>query len=168
MHVSQLCSICGLGGLCCSVSDCAVFINKCAAIISPCCLQDQYIEITTSAEDGAALYGLGERTSSTGLELPRDGVPLALWNRDSQASDPDQNVYGSHPILIEVRPGEREPSRKKCGFAWKLVWLEECRVLLREKIFKNQVMKSPLTGKGFAILMVSTLYRDTTCGKYCL
>jgi hypothetical protein len=70
-------------------------------------LQDQYIEISTSVPDTAALYGLGERTSSTGLELRRDGIPLALWNRDHQAAVPDQNVYGSHPILLDVRQGKR-------------------------------------------------------------
>ena len=69
-------------------------------------LQDQYIEITTSANNASSLYGLGERTSSTGLRLRRDGIPLALWNRDSEASKPDQNVYGSHPILMEVRTGD--------------------------------------------------------------
>ena len=68
-------------------------------------LQDQYMEISTSVPETAALYGLGERTSSTGLELRRDGIPLALWNRDHQAALPDQNVYGSHPILMDVREG---------------------------------------------------------------
>lgn len=43
--------------------------------------------------------------SNTGLPLRRDGIPLALWNRDHQAALPDQNVYGSHPILIDVREG---------------------------------------------------------------
>jgi len=68
-------------------------------------LQDQYLEISTTVPETAALYGLGERTSSTGLELRRDGIPLALWNRDHQAALPDQNVYGSHPILMDVREG---------------------------------------------------------------
>lgn len=67
--------------------------------------QDQYMEISTSVPETAALYGLGERTSSTGIELRRDGIPLALWNRDHQAALPDQNVYGSHPILMDVREG---------------------------------------------------------------
>ena len=68
-------------------------------------MQDQYIEMSTAVAEDAALYGLGERTSSTGLELQRNGVPLALWNRDHQAALPDQNVYGSHPILMDVRAG---------------------------------------------------------------
>lgn len=63
------------------------------------------MEISTSVPETAALYGLGERTSSTGIELRRDGIPLALWNRDHQAALPDQNVYGSHPILMDVREG---------------------------------------------------------------
>ena len=68
-------------------------------------MQDQYIEMSTAVAEDAALYGLGERTSSTGLELQRNGIPLALWNRDHQAALPDQNVYGSHPILMDVRAG---------------------------------------------------------------
>jgi len=83
-----------------------------------CCLQDQYIEVSTTVPEEAALFGLGERTSSTGLELQRNGIPLALWNRDHQAALPDQNVYGSHPILMDVRPGRaRTPSSRLNGTA---------------------------------------------------
>ncbi len=69
-------------------------------------LQEQYLEFSTVIPASSALYGLGERSSSTGIELRRDGIPLALWNHDSPAAAPDQNVYGSHPILMEVREGE--------------------------------------------------------------
>ena len=79
-------------------------------------MQDQYIEMSTTVAEDAALYGLGERTSSTGLELQRNGVPLALWNRDHQAALPDQNVYGSHPILMDVRAGV------PCCIASPLAW----------------------------------------------
>lgn len=68
----------------------------------------------------AALYGLGERTSSTGLELQRDGIPLALWNRDHQAALPDQNTYGSHPILMDVRSGEPLRSYMPVGMSNRL------------------------------------------------
>ena len=64
------------------------------------------MEFSTVIPASSALYGLGERSSSTGVELRRDGIPLALWNHDSPAAAPDQNVYGSHPILMEVREGE--------------------------------------------------------------
>lgn len=68
-------------------------------------MQEQYLEFSTVIPASSALYGLGERSSSTGIELRRDGIPLALWNHDSPAAAPDQNVYGSHPILMEVREG---------------------------------------------------------------
>ena len=42
-----------------------------------------------------------------GLELRRDGLPLALWNRDVAAAMPDGNIYGSWPVYIDIRPGER-------------------------------------------------------------
>ena len=63
----------------------------------------------------SALYGLGERTSSTGVELRRDGIPLALWNRDSPAGSPDLNVYGSHPILMELRQGASRYPAQLCS-----------------------------------------------------
>jgi hypothetical protein len=50
------------------------------------------------------------RCNHAGLPLRRDGIPLALWNRDHQAALPDQNVYGSHPILIDVREGAPAPA----------------------------------------------------------
>ncbi len=54
----------------------------------------------------SSLYGLGERTPSRGFRLPRDGIPMAQWTRDSAAADPDLNSYGSWPVLLEVREGE--------------------------------------------------------------
>ena len=72
--------------------------------------KDQYIELTTRLPDGGrgALYGLGERTSSSErLPLRRGdggggggggGVPLTLWTRDAAAADADQNSYGSWPV----------------------------------------------------------------------
>lgn len=45
--------------------------------------------------------------SHAGLELRRDGLPLALWNRDVAAAMPDGNIYGSWPVYIDIRPGER-------------------------------------------------------------
>lgn len=61
--------------------------------------KDQYIELTTKLPDKGkgALYGLGERTSSSSsLPLRRnaEGVPFTLWTRDAAAADADQNSYG--------------------------------------------------------------------------
>ena len=68
-------------------------------------LQDQYLEITTALPPSALLYGLGESTMSTGLALARDGLPRALWTRDSAAAEPDTNSYGAHPFYLDLRPG---------------------------------------------------------------
>ncbi|KAK9789923.1 hypothetical protein WJX73_005177 [Symbiochloris irregularis] len=65
--------------------------------------KDQYIELTSPLPGSSAVYGLGERTPSTGMRLLRDGIPRALWNRDSAAADPDENTYGSRPNYLEVR-----------------------------------------------------------------
>ena len=51
------------------------------------------------------VYGLGERTPSAGLELLRDGLPYTLWAHDIGAENPDQNLYGSHPMLLIVHAG---------------------------------------------------------------
>ena len=68
-------------------------------------MQDQYLEITSRIPTSSALYGLGERVPSTGMQLQRNGIPLALWNRDNPAADADQNIYSSHPNYIELREG---------------------------------------------------------------
>ena len=67
--------------------------------------QDQYIEVTTAVPRGAAIYGLGERTASTGLALPRDGLPVVLWARDIASFNADTNLYGSHPFVMLLRRG---------------------------------------------------------------
>ena len=35
----------------------------------PWCAQDQYLEITTAVPETASLYGLGERTTTTGIKV---------------------------------------------------------------------------------------------------
>eukprot|EP00884_Botryococcus_braunii_P005570 jgi/Botrbrau1/15013/Bobra.0018s0111.1 len=69
--------------------------------------KEQYLEFTTSVPPDSDLYGLGERTASAGLRLPRDGRPVALWARDFASAHPDENLYGSHPVLLEIRPDGR-------------------------------------------------------------
>ena len=77
----------------------------------PCqLLQDQYIELTTAIPTTSAIYGLGERTPSTGMQLLRQGIPITLWNRDAPAADPDENNYGSRPNYLQINAGDALPS----------------------------------------------------------
>ena len=66
--------------------------------------KDQYLEISTAIPAGSRLYGLGEATSPSGIRIQPDGRPHTLWNHDSPAAWPGPNMYGSWPILLEVRP----------------------------------------------------------------
>jgi hypothetical protein len=66
-------------------------------------LKDQYLELSTWVDPAAAVFGLGERVSSSGLRLPRTGRPLALWNRDC-TDFPDVNLYGSFPFALVLHP----------------------------------------------------------------
>ena len=66
--------------------------------------KDQYLEFSTPVAPGAVLYGAGERTPAAGLALPRDGLAITLWARDTAAADAGTNTYGSWPIVWEVRP----------------------------------------------------------------
>ena len=68
-------------------------------------LQDQYIELTSSIPSSATLFGLGEYTSNVGFPLRRDGIPYTLWNRDQPPAVPNANLYGSHPIILDIRDG---------------------------------------------------------------
>lgn len=68
-------------------------------------LQDQYLEVNTAIPADATLYGLGEHTPSTGLQVARDGLPITLWNRDIPSAIADTNLYGSHPFVMLLRKG---------------------------------------------------------------
>lgn len=49
----------------------------------------------------------GERVQQSGdLRLPRDGRRVTLWAADSPAFVPDTNLYGAHPFVLAVEPGE--------------------------------------------------------------
>ena len=74
-------------------------------IASPA-LQDQYLEVTSSIPPSATLFGLGEFTTNTGFPLRRDGLPYTLWARDQPPAVPNINLYGSHPIILDVRNGK--------------------------------------------------------------
>ena len=68
-------------------------------------LQDQYLELTSSIPSSANLFGLGEFTTNTGFPLRRDGLPYTLWTRDQPPAVPNINLYGSHPVILDVRDG---------------------------------------------------------------
>lgn len=54
-----------------------------------------------------AIQARSDYRAQAGLELRRDGLPLALWNRDVAAAFPDGNIYGSWPFYMDIRPGAR-------------------------------------------------------------
>jgi Galactose mutarotase-like len=56
--------------------------------------------------EDVAIYGLGERTASAGLAMPRDGLPTVLWARDVASFNADTNLYGSHPFVMLLRKGK--------------------------------------------------------------
>ena len=68
-------------------------------------LQEQYIELSTSIAGDSSLFGAQERTASKGLSLQRTAIPLPMWNHDTLSANADTNLYGSHPFILEVRPG---------------------------------------------------------------
>lgn len=67
-------------------------------------LQDQYLELTTWVDPEAVLYGAGERASEE-LHLRRNGLPLAVWSHDLGPTFLQQNMYGSHPFVLDMEAG---------------------------------------------------------------
>jgi len=61
--------------------------------------------VNSAIDANSSLFGLEERTASGGLRLQRAGRPLAMWNHDTLSANADTNLYGSHPFVLEVRPG---------------------------------------------------------------
>ncbi|KAH0450561.1 hypothetical protein IEQ34_021253 [Dendrobium chrysotoxum] len=64
--------------------------------------KDQYLEISTSLPKYSSLYGLGENTQPGGIQLqPND--PYTLYTTDVSAINLNTDLYGSHPVYMDLR-----------------------------------------------------------------
>ncbi|XP_059655520.1 alpha-xylosidase 1 [Cornus florida] len=64
--------------------------------------KDQYLEISTRLPKDASLYGLGENTQPHGIKLyPND--PYTLYTTDVSAINLNTDLYGSHPVYMDLR-----------------------------------------------------------------
>lgn len=64
--------------------------------------KDQYLEISTRLPKDASLYGLGENTQPHGIKLyPND--PYTLYTTDLSAINLNADLYGSHPVYMDLR-----------------------------------------------------------------
>lgn len=64
--------------------------------------KDQYLEISTKLPKDASLYGLGENTQPHGIKLyPNE--PYTLYTTDISAINLNTDLYGSHPIYLDLR-----------------------------------------------------------------
>lgn len=71
--------------------------------------KDQYLEISTKLPSSAAIYGLGENTQPGGIRLhPND--PYALYTTDISAINLNIDLYGSHPVYMDLRNEKGEAS----------------------------------------------------------
>ncbi|GAB2226585.1 hypothetical protein Droror1_Dr00022396 [Drosera rotundifolia] len=71
--------------------------------------KDQYIEVSTKLPTDASLYGLGENSQPHGIKLyPND--PYTLWTTDQSAINLNMDLYGSHPVYMDLRNVDGVPS----------------------------------------------------------
>lgn len=71
--------------------------------------KDQYLEISTKLPSSAAIYGLGENTQPSGIRLqPND--PYTLYTTDISAINLNVDLYGSHPVYMDLRNEKGEAS----------------------------------------------------------
>lgn len=64
--------------------------------------KDQYLEISTKLPEDASLYGLGENTQPHGIKL-YPGDPYTLYTTDISAINLNADLYGSHPVYMDLR-----------------------------------------------------------------
>lgn len=64
--------------------------------------KDQYLEVSTALPNDAALYGLGENTQPHGIKL-FPGDPYTLYTTDVSAINLNTDLYGSHPVYMDLR-----------------------------------------------------------------
>jgi hypothetical protein len=101
-------------------------------LTQPCrfIFKDQYIELSTRLAPDTNLYGIGEVSLPSGLQLPRDGTTLTLWARDMPSANPYANLYGSHPFCLQLSAGRcvgKGPDVRRAGerCVW-CVWWWRC------------------------------------------
>ncbi|WVR04138.1 hypothetical protein IAU60_001137 [Kwoniella sp. DSM 27419] len=71
----------------------------------PLVFEDQYLQISSALPDGANIYGLGEVIAASGYRRNETATVQTFWTRD--VGDPvDENMYGVHPMYMEVRPND--------------------------------------------------------------
>ncbi|OIW02272.1 hypothetical protein TanjilG_15155 [Lupinus angustifolius] len=64
--------------------------------------KDQYLEISTKLPKDASLYGLGENSQPHGIKL-YPGDPYTLYTTDISAINLNADLYGSHPVYMDLR-----------------------------------------------------------------
>jgi alpha-glucosidase len=65
--------------------------------------ESQYIRLRTSLPDSPYIYGLGE--DSDPLRRPTTNYSRTFWNVGDSFLPTGSNLYGSHPVYIEMRNG---------------------------------------------------------------
>ncbi|CAL1408209.1 unnamed protein product [Linum trigynum] len=74
----------------------------------PLVFKDQYLEISTKLPEDASLYGLGENTQPHGIKL-NPGDPYTLYTTDISAINLNADLYGSHPVYMDLRNVKGKP-----------------------------------------------------------
>jgi alpha-glucosidase len=69
--------------------------------VSSLIFESQYVRLRTSLPDNPYIYGLGE--DSDPLRRPTVNYKRTLWNVGVSFLPTGSNLYGSHPVYLEMR-----------------------------------------------------------------
>lgn len=69
--------------------------------------EEQYLRVKSKLAEGSNIQGLSQHNDNLTLPIWEDNYIRTLWNRDAAGLPTRTNLYGSHPIYVNQKVGDK-------------------------------------------------------------